>query len=215
MTESDSTTVSTAPAQPSHARQLHDAIERYHRPLVGYARHMLSDTDRAHDVAQDTLLKMCQQPADVFTQNIEPRLAAWLFTVCRNRAIDILRKESPMQPTSPTTLDGLAATHRPAHSGGAGGAAAGLGNHKNNPSQIAEQHDTTAALLNLVQTLPDLQREVIQLRFHGQLAYKQIAQVTGHSVSHVGVLLHEAIKNPAPRNDTHHRMNDTRGHQKY
>ena len=31
---------------------------------------------------------------------VEPRLAEWLFTVCRNRALDVLRKESRMTQLS-------------------------------------------------------------------------------------------------------------------
>jgi len=157
-----------------HREQLHDAVERYHRPLVGYARHLLGDAERARDAAQDTLLRMCQQDPAAFERDIRPRLAAWLFTVCRNRAIDMLRKDGRMQPTEPAVMDRRTDGRRT--EGG------------------AEDRDTAEALMRLVQTLPEKQREVVQLRFHGQLAYKQIAEVTGHSVSHVGVLLHEAIK---------------------
>lgn len=175
-----------------HAQLLRDAVERYHRPLVGYARHLLGDIEQGRDVAQDTLLKMCQQDPEKFEREIHPRLAAWLFTVCRNRAIDILRKERRMHVTEPATLDRHTATGRPAHSGAAGGLLdpGGVGG----PGAAVEARDTTAALMRLVETLPEKQREVVQLRFHGHLAYRQIAEVTGHSVSHVGVLLHEAMK---------------------
>ncbi|MEM9416532.1 MAG: sigma-70 family RNA polymerase sigma factor [Planctomycetota bacterium] len=170
-----------------HTLRLTAAVQHYHRPLVGYARHLVGDLERARDIAQDTLMKMCLQPPDVFANDLEPRLAAWLFTVCRNRAIDVLRKEQRMQPTEPTAMDRHAAPKRPALSGGAGASTGG-------PSQLAEQRDSIDTLMGLVETLPERQREVIRLRFHGQLAYRQIADVTGHSVSHVGVLLHEAIK---------------------
>lgn len=62
------------------------------------------------------------------------------------------------------------------------------------PAQHADEHDQQHHLLGLVTALPDSQREVVQLRFQGGLAYREIADVTGHSVSHVGVLLHQAIK---------------------
>ncbi|XAL98595.1 sigma-70 family RNA polymerase sigma factor [Phycisphaeraceae bacterium D3-23] len=176
-----------------HTQRLTAAVHRYHRPLVGYARHLVGDTERARDIAQDTLLKMCLQPADVFARDLEPRLAAWLFTVCRNRAIDVLRKEQRMQSTEPAAMDRHAAPERPALSGGAGVPGAG-GGASGGPSQHVEQRDSIDTLMGLVDTLPERQREVVQLRFHGQLAYRQIADVTGHSVSHVGVLLHEALK---------------------
>lgn len=42
--------------------------------------------------------------------------------------------------------------------------------------------------------LPRLEQEVVQLRLGQGLSYKQIAEVTDLSVSHVGVLLHQAVK---------------------
>lgn len=62
------------------------------------------------------------------------------------------------------------------------------------PAEQAEAQDQQDHLLGLVSALPHAQREVVQLRFQGGLAYKDIAEVTGHSVSYVGVLLHEAMK---------------------
>jgi len=161
---------------PNHQRLLHQAVQRYHRPLVAYARSITGDLERARDAAQDTLLRLCQQPADTFDRDIQPRLAAWLFTVCRNRVIDLHRKEHRMTATDTQILD----TSKP--------------HADRSPADNADQHEQQDHLLQLVTTLPDNQQEVVRLRFHSQLAYREIAQVTGHSVSHVGVLLHQAIK---------------------
>jgi len=84
-----------------------------------------------------------------------------------------------MTTTEPTTLDQQQAASQ---------------GDRTRPLSVVEQRDTADALLGLVDALPDNQREVVQLRFNGQLPYREIAHVTGHSVSHVGVLLHEAIK---------------------
>lgn len=157
----------------SHRDALHLAVQRYHRPLVAYAKSLTGDLERARDAAQDTLLRLCQQTPDRFEHDIRPRLAAWLFTVCRNRVIDLHRKEHRMTPG--LSQDSIA-TVEPT------------------PADAADQHDQQDQLVQLVTTLPDNQREVVQLRFQGGLAYREIAEVTGHSVSHVGVLLHEAIK---------------------
>ncbi|MEM9347954.1 MAG: sigma-70 family RNA polymerase sigma factor [Planctomycetota bacterium] len=155
-------------------RHLHDAVARYHRPLVAYAFSQTGDLERARDAAQDTLLRLCQQPAERLEHDILPRLAPWLFTVCRNRVIDLHRKESRMTANPGIEQDAVA-TAEPG------------------PAEHAAAHDQKSQLLVLVASLPTKHREVVQLRFQGGLAYKDIAEVTGHSVSHVGVLLHEAI----------------------
>ncbi|MBX2852002.1 MAG: sigma-70 family RNA polymerase sigma factor [Phycisphaeraceae bacterium] len=160
------------PATTDTRQALHEAIARYHRPLVAYALSQTGDLQRAQDAAQDTLLKLCQQPADKLGQDILPRLAPWLFTVCRNAVIDLHRKESRMPP---------------------GLSQAALTTTDPSPEERADTHDQQDHLLALVAGLPSHQREVVQLRFHGGLAYREIADVTGHSVSYVGVLLHDAI----------------------
>ena len=161
---------------PSHRQRLQDAVARYHRPLVSYALSQTGNLERARDAAQDTLLRLCQQSADKFESDIEPRLAAWLFTVCRNRVIDLHRKEHRMTATDTQSIDQANASTN------------------TNPAERADTNDQQQHLLSLVDSLPGNQREVVQLRFQGGLAYREIADVTGHSVSHVGVLLHEAIK---------------------
>lgn len=165
----------TRPAA-EHRQALHDAVQRYQRPLVAYARSLTGDLERAREAAQDTLLRLCQQPAETYQADIQPRLSAWLFTVCRNRVIDLHRKEQRMTPTDAQQLDQRRTARGPS------------------PADAADTTDQQDHLLGLVQALPEHQREVVQLRFRGGLAYKDIAEVTGHSVSYVGVLLHEAIK---------------------
>lgn len=174
----------TGPANPADTtkkaltkKALHDAVARYQRPLIAYAHARTGNLERARDAAQETLLSLCQQPADRLESEILPRLAPWLFTVCRNAVIDLHRKEHTMTTTDNLSLDRSISDR--ATSGG--------------PAESAEAHDQQHHLLSLVAALPTHQREVVQLRFQGGLAYKDIAEVTGHSVSYVGVLLHEAI----------------------
>lgn len=167
-------TPQASPADTPRQQTLRDAVARYHRPLVAYALSQTGNLQRAQDAAQETLLRLCQQPAEQLQHDILPRLAPWLFTVCRNAVIDLHRKESRM--TTPGTFHAALTTPDPS------------------PADRAANDDQHDHLLSLVASLPNHQREVVQLRFQGGLAYKEIAQVTGHSVSYVGVLLHDAIK---------------------
>ena len=72
------------------------ALARFESPLLHYAAHITRDMELARDVVQDTFLQLCL--AD--RARIEPALAGWLFAVCRNRALNVCRKEARM-----TTLD--------------------------------------------------------------------------------------------------------------
>ena len=80
------------------------ALREHEGPLVRYAAQFTGDLDRARDVVQDTFLKLCAaDPAE-----LDGHLAPWLYTVCRNRARDIQRKEQRMKP-----LDDIALETRP------------------------------------------------------------------------------------------------------
>jgi len=150
------------------------AIEQYEAPLLRYAQHFVFDLESARDVVQDTFLKLCKQSES----EMRPKLAKWLYTVCRNRAIDVCRKESRMKVASEDQIsDQLVAQ--------ADGSAS--------PAVAIEKVETAAGLLQHISRLPDQQQEVLRLKFHGGLTYREIADVTGLSSSHVGVILHAAI----------------------
>lgn len=146
------------------------AVRQYERPLLAYVRRLLPDGDRGRDVVQDAFLQLCKQPR----AELESRLAPWLFAVCRRRAIDILRKDQRMI----ATLDPVA--EPPARGP--------------EPTQTAETKDTTQAVLAQLAELPAEQNEAVRLRFQNQFSYREIAEVMGLSESHVGVLLHLAMK---------------------
>ena len=60
------------------------ALAEYESPLVGYAFGFVKDIERARDIVQDTFIRLCQQ--DV--AKVRDGLKTWLYTVCRNRALD-------------------------------------------------------------------------------------------------------------------------------
>jgi RNA polymerase sigma factor (sigma-70 family) len=144
------------------------AVDRYERPLIHYASRLLGDATGARDVVQETFLRLCgQSPA-----KLDGHLAQWLFTVCRNRALEIRRKETRMQVT---------AQLEPASNGAIAG-------HLD-----IEQQETSQRIVKLLASLPDNQQEVVRLKFQAGLSYREISSVTELSVSNVGYLLHTAL----------------------
>ena len=150
---------------------LRSIVARYEGPLVRYAARITGDADRARDVVQDTFLRLCEQDRAEF----DGRLAQWLYTVCRRRALDVRRKEHRMQATVPEQLD--------VRSDG-----------QTSQDSAAEQRELHQSVLVLLAALPENQQEVVRLKFQNGLSYREISGVTGLSVSNVGYLLHVAIK---------------------
>ena len=72
---------------------IRSAVARFEGPLVRYAAHIIGDLERGRDVVQDTFLQLCRQDPS----KLDGYLAEWLFTVCRNQAMDVKRKENRMK----------------------------------------------------------------------------------------------------------------------
>ena len=166
------------PDKPKHSK-LHDdrvkwmqaVMDRHEGPLLRYAARILGDLERGRDVVQEAFLKLWK--SDRF--GVDDNVAQWLFAVCRNRAVDVLRKEKRMTGLS----DEIQRNHAAADSG---------------PQAIAEKAEAAGQVIHAVAQLPENQQEVLRLKFQNGFTYKQIARITGLSVSGVGFHIHTAMQ---------------------
>lgn len=172
LNDAENTAGSPPMDDPAHdqAAWLDRAVTRYQSLLQRYALRLVGDAERAQDVVQDTFLKLVRENR----ADLNGRLAEWLYTVCRNRALDVRRKESRMVAL---------ADEAEVEATGRGG-----------ESPDAQTKETFATAVAALATLPERQQEIVRLKFEHGLSYQQIASVTGLSVSNVGYLLHTALK---------------------
>lgn len=139
-------------------------------PLTRYASRLLGDPDRARDVVQDTFVKFMAQPAEA----IDGHAVEWLFTVCRHRALDVMRKENRMKRFEEGQVERVTAADP-------------------RPGRTLEQAETQATILRMIERLPRNQQEVVRLKFQNGFSYKEISRITTLSVSNVGFLIHTAV----------------------
>lgn len=159
--------------QPPNPSWIHVALQTFEQPLLRQALRLLGDMEAARDVVQETFLRLCR--AD--RAQVEGHLGAWLGTVCRNLALDQLRKEMRMHNLNAAgALDAAVGPQPPP-----------------DPARRAEDQGVADDLATALAHLTANQREVMRLRFQGGLSYQEIGQATGLSVSNVGVQLHTAL----------------------
>lgn len=155
----------------SRQKFIEKALLDHESPLIGYASTILHDTDLARDVVQDTFVRLCQQ--DI--AKIRDNLKSWLFTVCRNRSLDVLRKNKRNQPLEEIRWKKVA----------------GPGLQPDEQAMEEEQADQLTAYLD---RLTPKQREVIILKFQQGLSYQDIHRITGLSTGNIGFLIHTGLK---------------------
>ncbi len=158
----------------SKAAWIKSAVQEYEQPLMRYAVRHTGCVELAREVVQDTFLKMWSAEQ----ASVDGHLAPWLYTVCRNRAVDVRRKERRMR-----TLEHEPETDRREARA-----------DKLERDSETDTSESNAALFGALHKLSDKQQEVVRLKFQSGLSYKEIAAVMDITVNHVGVLLHNALK---------------------
>jgi RNA polymerase sigma factor (sigma-70 family) len=147
------------------------AVSEFESPLIGYARTIVHDLDRARDVVQDTFIRLYQQDVSKVRDGLKP----WLFTVCRNRALDVLRKEKRLVAVDDEIL-------------------AAQDSGVAQPNQIAADHERVALVKGYIARLPENQATVILLKFEKGYSYQEISDETGLTSGNVGFLIHTGMK---------------------
>lgn len=148
-----------------------EALAKYEAPLVGYAAGIVRDQERARDVVQDTFIRLYAQDIE----KVRKGLKTWLYTVCRNRALDVLRKEGRA-----VVMD---------EEGFSKWEAEGL-----SPRAMADLDERIVQVTDCLEKLSANQQEVIRLKFQQGMSYKEICTVTGLSMGNVGFLIHTGLK---------------------
>lgn len=153
------------------ADRVRAALDRYEAPLIRYATRLTGNGELARDIVQDTFVKLCT--AD--WARIEAHLAPWLYRVCRNRALDVLKKENRMIPL-------------------AEGQAEARPDEKPVPGEVAEGHEAEALVQAALARLPEKNQEIFRLKFQHELTYKEISEVTGRDVNNIRYVIHTTLK---------------------
>ena len=147
------------------------ALERHEEPLVSYARRRLGgDLERARDAVQEAFLRLCKERRE----DVEERLAEWLYTVVRHQTHDVRRKESRMTELSDERMQRRGAGLDPA-------------------TARVDVKDEAAFVLTALGVLPERQQEALRLKFQHGLTYREIARVTGEPAGTVGWRIHTGI----------------------
>jgi RNA polymerase sigma factor (sigma-70 family) len=132
---------------------------------------ILKDEEEARDVVQDVFLKLWQKRGELErVDNVE----AFAMRMTRNRCIDIIRGNRYMSIDSETVR-----------------------RLKEEPDDVhsdIEVSEAAGQIKKLIGELPDLQRQVMQLRDIEQLEYDEIAGITGLQVNAIRVNLSRARK---------------------
>jgi RNA polymerase sigma-70 factor (ECF subfamily) len=157
----------------THVETIEELFVALESPLLAYAIRFVCQVERAEDIVQEAFMRLHAQFEDVR----EPK--KWLYRTVHNLALNHLRDSGKI-----VSLD---------LKGDAGETIDTTDPQPLPDEQIARLEGIGLVRLSL-ETLDKRSRQLVQLKFNEGLSYKEIARRTGLTVSHVGYLLHHAIK---------------------
>ncbi len=146
-------------------------VDTHENALIRYAIRLLRSPDVAQDVVQEAFLRYLRKPSTDF-KGSEHR-GAWLFRVTHNLCIDHLKRESRRGE--------IYKELEPAHVA-------------KFPHPEILSMERWERLEGLLERLSVNQRAVILLYFQDKKSYREISEITGQSLSNVGMLLHRGLK---------------------
>ena len=128
---------------------------------------IVKDSYTAEDLLQDTFIKAIHTMKSG-RYNEEGKFSSWICRIAHNLAIDHFRKEkrSPMI----TLEDGSNVFNNMSFS-------------EDSAESVQIKEDTHARLRELIQTLPQTQREVLMMRHYAEMSFQEIADATGVSIN--------------------------------
>lgn len=143
--------------------------EEHFDKIYRYVAFKIGNETEAEDMTQQVFLNALQSISSFKWKGIP--FSAWLFRIAHNQVVDHLRRKK--HATVP--LD------------------ESLASNDNNPQLVVEQKLDIEQLLLATKQLTEAQREVLSLRFAGELPIAQVAKSMGKSQGAVKALQHSAI----------------------
>lgn len=143
-------------------------VRRHQAPLFHFAFRQLRAKQLAEDVVQEAFVRVVQNALEF---KHEAKFTTWVYTILRNLCVDHIRKRALRKHPS---LDESRADD---------GAGPTLGEQTADPHASVEREAIGTELKErigrAIDELPDEQREVFLMRQSSNLAFKEIAEITG------------------------------------
>jgi RNA polymerase sigma-70 factor (ECF subfamily) len=149
-----------------------DLVRQLNRNLYGYAFRILRNQEEAEDAVQEVFIKLWKLGDKLNDYN---SIGALAITMIKNFCIDQLRKRKHQNQEEHERQD--------------------INNGDSaSPFEIMESRESADILHNIINNLPDIYKNVIQLREIDGLSYEEIAGKTENNINTLRVTLSRARK---------------------
>jgi RNA polymerase sigma-70 factor (ECF subfamily) len=141
-------------------------VDKYKDIAYNLAVSIVKNKEDAQDITQDSFLKVLE---NIQRFRSDSKFSTWLYRIVYNQSIGFVKKENQLNKIDYSTLVDT------------------YGKDDNNEDRIQD-------LYKAINLLEDTDRNIIMLFYLAEKSIKEIAQITGFSISNIKVILHRARK---------------------
>ena len=160
--------------QQGNETALETMVSRYHSKIFAYIYRMSKNYHSANDITQEVFIKICR---NINQYNAGFSFKTWIYTIASNTCKDYL-KSAYVQKTIPGFE---------------------MGDHvrddADTPEEFLQKQDEREAIMEVLNQLGDIHREVVVLRFYEELKIEEIALVLNIPVGTVKSRLSNGLHN--------------------
>lgn len=142
--------------------------DRYGKAVFGFVYHLLGDIGHTEEVVQEVFLRVWLRASTYRPER--GRLQTWIMSMAHHRAVDELRKRRRLQDTLETEAR-LTLMYSPAQ--------------EDTAAKEAEQREEGEAVRKALESLPEEQRQVIQMSYYEGYSQSEIAELLQHPLGTV------------------------------
>lgn len=154
----------------TQTRAFEEIVNHYSQPLYWQIRRLVVDHEDADDVLQNTFIKAW---TNITSFRGESKLSTWLYKIAYNESLTFLnhkRELLSIDDLNSMTMETL----------------------ESDP--YFDGDETQLMLQEAINTLPDKQKAVFNMKYFEEMKYEDMSQITGTSVGALKASFHLAVK---------------------
>ena len=147
-------------------------LKEYQRPLYGHIRSIVLNHDDAHDVLQNTFVKVFRHLKDF---KGESKLFSWMYRIATNESLTFVTQKAKRNGSSSIALQTKMVDNL-------------------QTDTWFDGDEIQLKLQKAVSRLPEKQQLVFKMKYFNELKYEDISEILGTSVGALKASYHHAVK---------------------
>ncbi|KFF14931.1 RNA polymerase sigma factor [Flavobacterium hydatis] len=147
-------------------------VSNYQKPLYNHIRNIVLNHDDAHDVLQNTFIKVFRY-LNKFKG--DSKLFSWVYRIATNEALTFLSQKAKLNGITSEALQNKTIENLEADA-------------------FFDGNEIQLKLQKAIVTLPEKQQLVFKMKYFEELKYEEIADILGTSVGALKASYHHAVK---------------------